>query len=64
MKKYFSMMLLAGVFVFFHPGTVRADEAEISSRMTKIEQNQEKILEALADIKNELQIVKVRVTSR
>ena len=65
MKKYFSLMLLAGAFLFFQPGVVRADDlGDLSSRMSKIEANQEKILQSLEDIKNELQIVKVRVTSR
>ena len=65
MKKYFSMILLVGAFVFFQPGIVRADEAgDVGARMSKIEQNQERILQVLDEIKNELQIVKVRVTSR
>ena len=41
-----------------------ADNASISSKLDKIEANQTEILKQLEELKSELQIVKIRVSSR
>ncbi len=42
----------------------KADETSIEATLSTILKNQEKILDSLADIKKELQIVKVRATQK
>ena len=67
MRKYFAMALLAASVVFVLSQASFADEAasgDILKRLSDIEQNQTKILQSLEEVKSELQIVKVRVSSR
>ena len=40
-----------------------ADEATLSRQMSEVIQNQKKILDSLEQVKSELQVVKVRITS-
>ena len=40
-----------------------ADEATMSRQLDQVIQNQKKILDSLEQVKSELQIVKVRITS-
>lgn len=67
MNKYLFMVFLIGAAAFLQPVFSQADQeisGDVSAKISKIEQNQEKILQVLEEIKTELQIVKVRTTSR
>ena len=66
MKKYFAAAFLA-VFVVWMPMSVaKADDASsaVLKKLNEVTQSQEKILQSLEEVKNELQTVKARVTSR
>ncbi len=63
MKKILSTMLVAAALFLAAP-SVRADEGEVLAKLNKLQDNQEKMLQMLEELKNEVQIVKVRATSR
>ena len=61
MKKNISVALLSAVF-FFVPLAVSHAEDGGNQKLNEILQNQKLIMEALEQIKSELQIIKVRAT--
>ncbi len=67
MKKYFVLAGIIGFLMLISPFISHAEEvssSEVLKRLSEIEQNQVKIIQSLEEVKSELQIVKVRVTSR
>ncbi len=70
MKKYLAGTLIAlviGSVFFLAPVISRAEDsssAEVLRKLNEISQSQEKILQSLQEVKSELQVLKVRVTSR
>lgn len=67
MNKYFLSAIFFVCAVFLLASASFADTAasgDASQTMKRLDQNQEKILQALEEIKSELQIIKVRVSSR
>ena len=54
-------LLFAAVVV---ENVAKADDASVGTALQTILKNQQKILDSLADIKKELQIVKVRATQK
>lgn len=62
MKKFATVMLLSALVLA--PMAARADEipADMAQKMNQIIEGQTRILNELADIKKELEIVKVRAT--
>ena len=64
MKKYAFAVLLLTLLSWLPAPTCFAEDASVLKRLDEISQNQKQILEALEQVKSELQIVKVRITSR
>lgn len=62
MKKIFALVLTVGALAGLVLIPAHADESEILSKMNTLEEQQEKILQTLDEIKAELNVVKVRVT--
>ena len=67
MKKALTWALVTGFIVFVPAIISRADDAssgEVLKKLNEVTKNQEKILQSLEEVKSELQVVKVRVSSR
>ena len=62
MKRILFVLSLLGVIFLTTLPSVRADEAELVSKLDKLKENQEQILKELDEIKAELQIVKIRAS--
>ena len=63
MKKIILVSALTSLFLF-SPIAAGADEAELLRKMNEIADSQKQIIETLEHLKSELQIVKIRVSSR
>lgn len=61
-KSGFSLSVLAAVMLFSAPN-VLAEEAASGGMMRRISEKQDKILQALEEIKSELNVIKIRISS-
>ncbi len=64
MKKIAALLLMLSVVSSLGTRLALAEDAAIGSRLRAIEEKQTRILQALEELKSELQIVKIRITSR
>ncbi len=62
MRRFLFIFSLLGAILLATLPSVRADEAVLVSKLDKLEEKQEQILKELAEIKAELQVVKIRAT--
>ena len=64
MKKIAAVFFVLSLFSSLGVRAVFADDAMIASQLDAIEKKQDKILTDLEALKSELQIIKIRVSSR
>jgi len=67
MKKHFFMALIVGVVISSFATVSNAEDeasSEILKKLDQVMQSQETIIQSLEEIKSDLQIVKVRASSR
>ena len=64
MKKIAAVFFVLSLFSSLCVRAAFADDAMLASRLDAIEKKQDQILTELAELKSELQIVKIRVSSR
>ena len=64
MKKIAALFLVLSVLAPFGMRPAFANDEETAAVLKRFEEKQDQILQELAELKSELQIVKVRVSSR
>ncbi len=64
MKKFAALFLVLSVLMPLSMPPAFASDEELAIQLKKIEDKQDQILREMAELKAELQIVKVRVSSR
>ncbi len=62
-KRVLVAALFAGL-LFLGVGTLRADDVQSNAKLDQVLQKQDEILKALSEIKEELQVVKIRASNR
>ena len=61
MKHWNKVLLMSAAMLFLAGGTLRAAEVD-NAKLDQILENQKQILSELAEVKEELKVIKVRVT--
>ena len=64
MKKIAAMFLVLSVLAPWGMRPAFANDEETAAELKKLEAKQDQILQEMAELKSELQIVKIRVSSR
>ncbi len=64
MKKIAALFFILSVLTPLSARTASAEDAVIASRLKTIENKQDRILQAIEELKSELNMVKIRVTSQ
>jgi hypothetical protein len=65
-KRYFAIIAAVAVIAFgiivFAGSSLKAEDAELSQKLAEIADNQKRIMEDISVIKEELRIIKIRIT--